>query len=81
MRGIELTKRARDMPDERKIPEEWLQSTLTHPESTQTDEEGNIHLFKAIPQYGSRVLHVVRNPTTDPSRVVTLFFDRRAGRR
>ena len=80
MRGIELTKHARDMPDERKIPEERLQSTLTHPESTQTDEEGNIHLFKTIPQYGSRVLHLVLNPTTDPSGVVTLFFDRRAGR-
>ena len=77
MPEAELSGHARDMLRERDILEEWWQTTLTSPEREETDEEGNIHYFKAIPEYGGRVLHVVVNPNTDPHKVVTLFFDRR----
>ena len=65
---------------ERGISEEWMQTTLTSAERDETDEEGNIHYFRAIPEYEGRVLHVVVNPNTDPRKVVTLFFDRRSRR-
>ena len=65
------------MLKERGISEEWMRATLTSPEREETDAEGNIHYFRAIPEYGGRVLHVVVNPNTDPHEVVTLFFGRR----
>ena len=80
MRDVELTKQGRDMLDERKIPEEWLEHTLTRPDTSHTDEEGNLHLFRAISQYDSRILHVVLNQSANPPKVVTLFFDRRVRR-
>ena len=57
-----------------------VQTNLVEMSREETDEEGNIHYFKAIPEYGGRVLHVVVNPNTDPHKVVTLFFDRRLRR-
>ena len=44
------------------------------------DEEGILHLFRFIPEHGSRILHVVVNPSANPPKVVTLFFDRRVRR-
>lgn len=65
---------------ERQIPEEWVQRTLDSPESEEMDEEGLFHLFRAIPEFGGRVIHVIIDRQAQSPRVVTLFFDRRARR-
>ena len=80
MAEAELSGHAREMLRERGISEEWMHTTLNSAESEETDEEGNIHYIRAIPEYEGRVLHVVVNPNTDPHKVVTLFFDRRLRR-
>ena len=72
---------ALDVMEEREILGQWLQLTLHEPDSVEADEEGNIHYFRAIPEFEGRVLHVVVNPDTNPQKIVTLFFDRRRRRR
>jgi hypothetical protein len=44
-------------------------------------EDGNLHYTKAIRERDGRVLRVVINPAYQPNRIVTLFFDRRLGKR
>ncbi|MBI2934268.1 MAG: DUF4258 domain-containing protein [Chloroflexi bacterium] len=80
MMDFELSEHARDMLKERKIADSWIQSTIENPDRRNLGEDGNMHYFKTIPEYGSRVLHLVVNPDVVPMRIVTVFFDRRAQR-
>jgi Domain of unknown function (DUF4258) len=77
---IEFSKHARDVMQERKIPEEWVRGTVDAPDRTDTATDGTAHYIKAIPEHGGRFLRVVVNPAVTPQRVVTVFFDRRLGR-
>ncbi len=77
MRDIEPSQHARDMLEEREIPEEWMWRTIDEPDQTEIGADGNTHYVKAIPEYGGRFLRVVVNPHVQPERIVTLFFDRR----
>ncbi|MFQ6059396.1 MAG: DUF4258 domain-containing protein [Anaerolineae bacterium] len=79
MRDIEPSEHARDMLQEREIPEEWMWRTIDELDRAETGADGNIHYIKAIPEHGGRFLRVVVNPHTQPKRIVTLFFDRRLG--
>jgi hypothetical protein len=67
--------------NERHIPEEWVRQAIALPDRHETPMDGTMHFIKAIPKYGGRFLRVVVNPTVSPQRVVTVFFDRRLGRR
>lgn len=78
--GFELSAHAKDMLQERHIPEEWVWRALSSPEHQVTDSNGNVHSIKPIPEYGGRFLRVVVNPRAKPKRVVTVFFDRRLRR-
>ncbi|MBC7260451.1 MAG: DUF4258 domain-containing protein [Chloroflexi bacterium] len=80
MRDIEPSQHARDMLQEREIPEEWMWRAINESDRTETNVDGNIHYIKAIPEHGGRFLRVVVNPHVQPRRIVTLFFDRRLGR-
>ena len=73
----EFSAHALDMLSERAISEEWVSDALNSPDRTEVGEDYNIHYIKAIPGFGSRFLRVVVNPSQNPVRVVTLFFDRR----
>ena len=77
MRDIEPSRHARDMLEEREIPEEWMWWTIDEPDQTEIGADDNTHYVKAIPEYGGRFLRVVVNPRVQPERIVTLFFDRR----
>lgn len=78
---IEFSKHARDVMRERHIPEEWVRRSIDDPDRTETPPDGTMHYIKAIPEHGGRFLRVVVNPVVKPQRVVTVFFDRRLGRR
>jgi hypothetical protein len=75
--NIEYSDHARDMLQERAIPEEWVQRTIEKPDITEVKENNTTHYIKAIPEFGGRSLRVVMNLQVVPNRVVTLFFDRR----
>lgn len=77
---FELSKHARDMLQERQIPEEWMWRTLASPEYQEIGADGNIHYIKSIIEYEGRFLRVIVNPTRIPERIVTVFFDRRLRR-
>ena len=80
MPEFEFTVHARDMLAERKIPEDWVWRVVNQPDETHIGDDGNMHYNKAIQERDGRILHVVVNPTVQPNRIVTLFFDRRLTR-
>ncbi|MBI4758555.1 MAG: DUF4258 domain-containing protein [Chloroflexi bacterium] len=81
MPDIELTIHAKDMLIERNIREVWVWRTIESPDSKETGTDLNTHYIKAIPENEGRFLRVVVNPHVQPNRVVTVFFDRRLGRK
>ncbi|MBI4287172.1 MAG: DUF4258 domain-containing protein [Chloroflexi bacterium] len=66
------------MLQERRIRLQWVEMTIQQPYRTETKEDGTIHYLKPVPEHGGRTLRVVVNAQ---GAVVTLFFDRRVGRR
>lgn len=80
-RQLAFTKHALDVVRERDILDEWIQDTLTAPDTVETGTDNNTHYIKAIPGHGGRMLRVVVNENVEPNRVVTLFFDRRLRRK
>lgn len=75
-----MTTHARDMLLERKIKDEWVKRVVDDPDWENKTNDGTVHYFKKIPEYESRVLHVILNPSSSPHRVITAFFDRKARR-
>lgn len=76
--NYELTKHARKALEERGIEIEWMERTLSAPESVLPDPEDATvkRHFRRIPEFGGRVLRVAVNTTIEPHRVVSVFFDR-----
>jgi hypothetical protein len=76
---FELTKHAKKALDEREIPVEWLERTLSSPELVLPDPDDAAvqRRFRRIPEFGGRVLRVAVNTTVEPNRVVSVFFDRK----
>ena len=79
--NFELSKHTLDVLNERDILEEWVWRPVNKPDWEDIGVDNNIHYFKSISEHGARILHVVVNPLVSPQKVVTVFFDRRAGRR
>ena len=78
---IELSEHAREMLEERRIPEIWLQQAIAVPDRIEVGTDNNLHYIKSISEHGGRFLRVIVNPYVSPRRVVTVFFDRRLRRR
>jgi hypothetical protein len=78
---MELSMHAQAMLVERNILEEWVWRTINTPQRKRMGDDGNMHYTKAIKEREGRVLHVVVNPNVQPNRIVTVFFDRRLGKR
>ncbi len=76
---FELTRHAQKMLDEREIPFEWLERTLSAPELVRPDPDDATveRRFRRIPEFGGRVLRVAVNTAVEPNRVVSVFFDRK----
>ena len=81
MDPVEWTRHAREMSLERNISEEWVFRAIRHSDYDEIGDDGNMHYVKAIPEYGGRLLRVVVNPRVSPNRILTVFFDRRLGRK
>lgn len=74
----EMTRHARMALEEREIPIEWMERTLSAPELVLPDpEDASVERhFRRIPEFGGRVLRVAVNTAVEPNRVVSVFFDR-----
>ncbi|MHB9027761.1 MAG: DUF4258 domain-containing protein [Candidatus Latescibacterota bacterium] len=74
-----LTIHAREALEKRQILPEWMDRTVVSPEWTEKDpvDENLEHRMAHIPEFGNRVLRVIVNVTTNPLRIVTVYFDRR----
>lgn len=75
---LEYTKHALDVMDERNIPVEWIERTVSDlalrlPDRDYPEVE---RFFRAVPEYGNRVLRVAVNTNVATWRVVSVFFDR-----
>ena len=81
MADIEFSKHAKDMLVERNILEEWVWRTIDTPNKKRKGDDDNMHYTKTIRERGGLVLHVVVDPEVQPNRIVTVFFDRRLGKK
>jgi uncharacterized protein DUF4258 len=74
----ELTEHARQVLEQREVQIEWLELTLNEPtlKMPDPDDRSLERWYRAIPEYGSRVLRVVVYLSVEPVRVVSVFFDR-----
>ena len=77
---LDFTSHAENMLKERNIHREWVYQTVMEPSFTEKREDGTIHYLKPITENAGRTLRVVTNQEGQVIRVVTVFFDRRAGR-
>jgi len=80
MTDYELSEHAAYVMRERGIRESWVRSTIEDPDRSEEQPDGTVHYLKAIAEYGNRLLRVIVNPRTRPTKIVTAFFDRRVRR-
>jgi hypothetical protein len=81
MPDTELSSHAKDMPAERRIPEEWVWRTIRAPDREEIGADSDLHYLKPIAENAGRILRVVVNAGVKPRRVLTVFFDRRLRRK
>lgn len=74
-----LSEHAQERIKQRGIQEEWIKRTLSSPEKVEEDPEDStkVHVFRAIPEFNGRVLHVVYNRDRSPWHIISAFFDRK----
>ena len=77
--GLQYTRHARRVIEERGIQVEWIEETIARPElrTIDSDDPELERFYRRIPAYGNRVLRVVINTRQSPWRVVSAFFDGR----
>jgi len=78
--NYQLTRHAEKVLAERGIRVEWREQTLDAPDWSEPDPNDPqvVRYFRAIPEFGKRVLRVAVIPTARPVRVISVFFDRSA---
>jgi Domain of unknown function (DUF4258) len=79
---LRFTRHAQDAIVERDLDQSWIVRTIREPEWSRADPRrpGVERRFRAIPEFGGRVLRVACFETADEIRVLTVFFDRDARR-
>jgi len=79
MEDYQLSDHAKDVMKEREISWRWIMETIMNPTLILRDEvDGNLeHSLAPIPDFGERVLRVIRNVGANPKKVVTAYFDRK----
>jgi hypothetical protein len=77
-----FTKHAEDAIAERKLETDWIESTVRKPEWSHPDpyRPGVERRFRAIPEFGGRIMRIACIETTAEIRILTVFFDRDARR-
>ncbi|UGV28322.1 DUF4258 domain-containing protein [Rhodopseudomonas boonkerdii] len=78
-----LTHHARARVAERKIPVAWVEQTVRHPGWTEPEPFAPSieRRFRAIPEFGGRILRVACVETDSHIRIITVTFDRDARRK
>jgi hypothetical protein len=76
--SYELTSHAVTVIRERGIRREWIDRVLRFPSKTESDKKDPDlrHALAPISEHGNRILRVVYNPTVNPQRIVSVYFDR-----
>jgi hypothetical protein len=79
---IRLTKHAQEAVDIRNIDFNWVEEAVNSPDFVEADPRhlGHRRSYKAIAEFGGRVLRVVHRPEGDDIVVITVHFDRGARR-
>ena len=79
---IRLTKHAREAVDVRNISLAWIEATVSSPDFVEMDPRHpeRTRSYKAIVEFGGRVLWVEQRPEGDDIVVITVHFDRGAQR-
>ena len=77
--GLSFTVHARTVMAEREISPAWVEAVVDSPgfEVTDPNDPTLTRFYGRVPERDNRIMRVVVNTTTDPWRVVTVFFDRR----
>ncbi|NPV58920.1 MAG: DUF4258 domain-containing protein [Actinobacteria bacterium] len=81
MVDLVFTGHALDMLEERKIKSDWVNLTLEDPERKERKEDGTVDYLRPIEEFGGRYLRVVTDSKSRPLKIITVFFDRRFGRK
>ncbi|QUS38192.1 DUF4258 domain-containing protein [Tardiphaga alba] len=78
-----LTYHARVRMAERKLPLSWVEQTAHHPDwiEPEPSEPSVERRFRAISDFGGRVLRVACVETDSHIRIITITFDRNARRK
>ena len=74
MMRYRLSKHAKDVMNERKIRNEWVERVITAPSLIIEKQRDEVHLYLSIVERENRCLKVVINPVN--MIVVTTYFDR-----
>ncbi|MGO3929988.1 DUF4258 domain-containing protein [Rhodopseudomonas pseudopalustris] len=77
---LTFTKHAQDAILERKLELGWIDRTVREPDWSHPDpvRTGVERRFRAIPEFGGRILRVACLENADEIRILTVFFDRDA---
>ncbi|MCP9627648.1 DUF4258 domain-containing protein [Rhodopseudomonas palustris] len=77
---LSFTKHAQDAVVERKLEFDWIERTVREPQWCQPDPKrpGVERRFRAIPEFGGRILRAACLENSDEIRILTVFFDRDA---
>ena len=80
---VTLTAHARTRLRDRHIDPKWIEDTVLDPEWTEVEptDPAVDRRFRAIPQFGGRVLRVACVETISDIRVISVMFDRNARRK
>jgi hypothetical protein len=79
---IVWTPHAEEAMQDRQIGREQVLAAISSPEFTEPDPiAGRIRAFKRLPDHGNRWLRVVYEDIESSRVIVTLFLDRKAGRK
>ena len=74
---LEFTVHAKAMMQERMIQEDWVINAVSAPDMIEERRDDERHYLKQNPHGAGKFLRVIVNPSVNPFRVITVFFDRR----
>ncbi len=79
---IGLTRHALEAISIRDIATDWIEAAVSTPDWSEPDPRhpDRTRSYKAIAEYGARVLRVVHRPEGDDIVIITVHFDRGARR-
>jgi uncharacterized DUF497 family protein len=80
-KSVVLTEHARTRLQERQIDPKWIDETVLEPDWVENGNRGVERRFRAVSEFGGRVLRVACVETESTIRVISVMFDRNARRK